>query len=117
MLHRSIPAVIIEANIEEDQKPTNNVGTGDPVAVLGIFVGDGAPASAADRCHSLGSLIPPPAALPSLPPTVRLRVRTAREASPYILFLAVSARICEYLERVESHGLVNRPVLPAKPLL
>ena len=39
-----------------------------PVAVPGIFVGDGAPSSSADRCHSLRSLLPPPAALPSLPP-------------------------------------------------
>jgi len=35
--------------------------------VPGIFVGDGAPSSSADRCHSLRSLYPPPAALPSLP--------------------------------------------------
>ena len=39
-----------------------------PVAVPGICVGDGAPSSSADRCHSLRSLLPPPAALPSLPP-------------------------------------------------
>ena len=38
-----------------------------PVAVPGIFVGGGAPASSADRCHSLSSLHPPPAALASLP--------------------------------------------------
>ena len=38
-----------------------------PVAVPGIFVGGGAPASSADRCHSLSSLYPPPAALASLP--------------------------------------------------
>ena len=33
----------------------------------GIFLADGAAASAADRCHSLSSLAPPPAALASLP--------------------------------------------------
>ena len=38
-----------------------------PVAVPGIFVGGRAPASSADRCHSLSSLYPPPAALASLP--------------------------------------------------
>ena len=38
-----------------------------PVAVPGIFVADGAAFAAADRCHSLRSLYPPPAALPSLP--------------------------------------------------
>ena len=39
-------------------------------------LGDGAPSSLADRCHSLGLLPLPPAALPSLPrlsPTVRVR--------------------------------------------
>ena len=34
-----------------------------PANVLGV----GAPSSLADRCHSLRSLLPPPAALPSLP--------------------------------------------------
>jgi len=38
-----------------------------PVAMPGIFVADGAAFAAADRCHSLRSLHPPPAALPSLP--------------------------------------------------
>ena len=38
-----------------------------PVVVPGIFVGDGAPSSAADHCHSLGSLNPPQAAVASLP--------------------------------------------------
>ena len=38
-----------------------------PVAVPGIFVGDGAPSSSADRGPSLCSLIPPLAALASLP--------------------------------------------------
>ncbi|MBQ3252522.1 MAG: hypothetical protein IJB02_04710, partial [Oscillospiraceae bacterium] len=38
-----------------------------PVAVPGIFVADGAASSSADRCHSLRSLYPPQAALPSLP--------------------------------------------------
>ena len=33
----------------------------------GIFLADGAAASSADRCHSLRSLHPPLAALPSLP--------------------------------------------------
>ena len=33
----------------------------------GIFVADGAASSSADRGHSLRSLHPPPAALPSLP--------------------------------------------------
>ena len=37
-----------------------------PVAVPGIFVADGAASSSADRSHSLGSLYPPLAALPSL---------------------------------------------------
>ena len=39
-----------------------------PVAVPGIFVGGGAPSSVADRCHSLSSLFPPPAAVASLSP-------------------------------------------------
>ena len=38
-----------------------------PVAMLGALVADGAAASLADRGHSLRSLHPPPAALPSLP--------------------------------------------------
>ena len=38
-----------------------------PVAVPGIFVGFEKPSSSADRCHSLRSLLLPPAALPSLP--------------------------------------------------
>jgi len=38
-----------------------------PVAVTGIFLADGAAASSADRCHSLSSLHPPPAAVASLP--------------------------------------------------
>ena len=38
-----------------------------PVAVPGSFLADDAAASSADRCHSLRSLAPPPAALPSLP--------------------------------------------------
>ena len=42
-----------------------------PVAVPGIFVAVGAASSSADRCHSLRSLHPPPAALPSLPPPFR----------------------------------------------
>ena len=37
-----------------------------PVAVPDIFVGF-KPSSSVDRCHSLRSLLPPPAALPSLP--------------------------------------------------
>ena len=39
----------------------------DPVAVPGILVGDGAPSSSADRCHSLSSLYLPLAALASFP--------------------------------------------------
>jgi hypothetical protein len=35
--------------------------------VPGIFLADGAASSSADRCHSLRSLHPPLAALPSLP--------------------------------------------------
>ena len=38
-----------------------------PVAVPGIFVGDKAPSSSADRCHALSSLDLPQAALASLP--------------------------------------------------
>ena len=38
-----------------------------PVGVPGIFVGGGAPPSSADPCHSLRSLYPHLAALPSLP--------------------------------------------------
>ena len=38
-----------------------------PVAVPGIFLAFQKAASAADRGHSLRSLHPPPAALPSLP--------------------------------------------------
>ena len=49
------------------------------VAVPVIFLAAGAAASAADRSHSLRSLYPPPAALPSLPtvPSVRRRRRVA----------------------------------------
>ena len=39
-----------------------------PVAVPGGRLADGAASLPTDRCHSLGSLHPPPAALPSLPP-------------------------------------------------
>ena len=38
-----------------------------PVVVPGIFVAAGAASSSADHGHSLRSLYPPPAALPSLP--------------------------------------------------
>ncbi len=38
-----------------------------PVAVPDIFLADKAAASAIDRCHSLPSLLPPPAAVGSLP--------------------------------------------------
>ena len=38
-----------------------------PVAVPGVRLADGAAALHTDRCHSLRSLYPPPAALPSLP--------------------------------------------------
>jgi len=38
-----------------------------PVAVPGVRLADGAAALHTDRCHSLGSLYLPPAALPSLP--------------------------------------------------
>ena len=38
-----------------------------PVAVPGVRLADGAAALHTDRCHSLGSLHLPPAALPSLP--------------------------------------------------
>ena len=40
---------------------------GGPVAVPGIFVSFKKLSSSADRSHSLRSLFPPPAALPSLP--------------------------------------------------
>ncbi|MBR4289567.1 MAG: hypothetical protein IKT52_02880, partial [Oscillospiraceae bacterium] len=43
-----------------------------PVAVLGIFVGGGAPSSSADRSHSLALLDLPLAARGSLPLTVKI---------------------------------------------
>ena len=48
-----------------------NVGTGVPIAMLGIFLAGGAAASSADRGYSLTSLHLPLAALGSLPSTVR----------------------------------------------
>ena len=45
-----------------------------PVAVPGIFLGGGAPASAADRGHSLGSFDPPQAAVASLPKLSHVRI-------------------------------------------
>ena len=44
-----------------------SVGTGLPVAVPGICLRRQRSLASADRCHSLGSLHPPLAALPSLP--------------------------------------------------
>ena len=38
-----------------------------PIAVPGVRLADGAAALHTDRGHSLGTLLPPPAALPSLP--------------------------------------------------
>jgi len=38
-----------------------------PVAVPGVLLADGAAVLHTDRSHSLRSLYPPPAALPSLP--------------------------------------------------
>ena len=38
-----------------------------PVAVPGVRLGDSTPALHTDRCHSLSSLSPPPAAVASLP--------------------------------------------------
>ena len=40
-----------------------------PVVILDIFLAVGAASSAIDHCHSLRSLLPPQAALPSLPTT------------------------------------------------
>ena len=34
----------------------NRIGAGVPVVILGALVGDGAPSSLTDHCHSLGSL-------------------------------------------------------------
>ena len=38
-----------------------------PVAVPDIFLGSSVPSSAIDRCHSLASFLPPPAAVGLLP--------------------------------------------------
>jgi len=43
------------------------VTTSFPVAVPGVRLADGATALHTDRCHSLSSLHPPPAAVASLP--------------------------------------------------
>ena len=50
----------------EGAKILRNYKTG-PVAVPCVRLGDGAPALHTDRGHSLRSLYPPQAALPSLP--------------------------------------------------
>ena len=55
----SLESVGDDAYIVPHRLPYAHVGTGDPGAVPGIFAGVGAPASAADRGHSLGSLFPP----------------------------------------------------------
>ena len=51
-----------------------------PVAVPGVRLADGAAALHTDRGHSFGSLLPPPAALPSLP-----RFELATSSLPTIL--------------------------------
>ena len=48
-------------------RPRSSTRLTIPVAVPDIFVGFQKPSSAVDRGHSLRSLLPPPAALPSLP--------------------------------------------------
>jgi len=55
--------MVAEAGLE----PTTSGYRFAPVAVPGVRLGDGAPSLHADRGHSLRSLHPPPAALPSLP--------------------------------------------------
>ena len=47
--------------------PKSSTRRTSPVAVPGVLLADGAAASLTDRGHSLRSLLPPPAALPSLP--------------------------------------------------
>ena len=48
-----------------------NCRGGYPVAVPGVRLADKAATLPTDRCHSLRSLLPPPAALPSLPIAAR----------------------------------------------
>ena len=67
-LPQEAPGLAAIPNTEVKHMYADGKPPGDgPVAVPGIFVGDGAPSSSADRCHSLSSLIPPLAALASLP--------------------------------------------------
>ena len=61
------------------------IPTPGSVAVPDIFLGDKAPSSAIDRGHSLRSLYPPQAALPSLP-----LARNDNKAIPYWRIIVVS---------------------------
>ena len=55
-----------------------------PVAVPDIFVGFEKPSSSVDRCHSLRSLLPPLAALPSLPnPNTEVKLMYADNSSKH----------------------------------
>ena len=60
-------SVIFQKTKISEVETSENLWSCYPVAVPGIFVGDKAPSSSADRCHSLSSLFPPPAAVGSLP--------------------------------------------------
>ena len=65
-----------------------------PVAVPGIFVGDSAPSSSADRCHSLSSLLPPPAALASLPSCFHISSLLVNSRITMLLFVKSGGLYC-----------------------
>ena len=102
-------------------RPRSSTRLTIPVAVPGIFVGDSAPASSADRCHSLRSLLPPPAALPSLPrcfhisfsfsvgtPLLRCP-RTPEDGCPYNNFTNYDASICNETGFSHEDGTQGNP--------
>ena len=59
-----------------------------PVVVSGIFLAGSAASSSADRCHSLGSLYPPPAAVVSLPNRATPgHIRLPCKVQPEVLYM------------------------------
>ena len=76
-----------------------------PFAVPGALVGGKAPSSLTDRCHSLRSLHPPPAALPSLPARKRKRIlrrkllRMTRKPKHFSVILSAAKNPFPYRQR------------------
>ncbi len=101
--------------IQYTRTPCLVVGTPVLLRCPANVLGNSKPSSLADRCHSLRSLYPPPAALPSLPSGVRslsltsTSIRTPRERCPY----APLTTACN----IRQIARILRPNKPQRPFL